>query len=170
MSFLDELSPFGDRVRLYPQDEVGHPPLAEIFGEFRPNTLVYACGPEPLLTAVEGNMSAWGDETLHVERFAPKVIEITGEDETFEVEFAVSGVTITVPPGKSILEVAEETGVVAISSCREGTCGTCETPMISGTADHRDSILSEGEQKANLTMMICVSRAERGCPKLVLDA
>jgi ferredoxin len=120
--------------------------------------------------AVESNMSAWSDGSLHVERFAPKAIEISGADESFEVEFSLSGVTVTVPPERSILDVAEENGVVAISSCREGTCGTCETPMISGKADHRDSILSEGEQKANLTMMICVSRAERGCGKLVLDA
>lgn len=170
MAFVDELSHFGESVKLYPQDEVGHPPLGEILSQERPNTLVYTCGPEPLLAAVEGNMGNWSEGSLHLERFAPKVIEITGADEAFEVEFALSGVTITVPPEKSILDVAEENGVVAISSCREGTCGTCETPILSGKADHRDSILSEGEQKANQTMMICVSRAERGCGKLVLDA
>ena len=54
-----------------------------------------------------------------------------------------------------------------ISSCRTGTCGTCETPVLGGSVDHRDSILTDDEQAANETMMICVSRA-RGA-SLVLD-
>jgi ferredoxin len=56
-----------------------------------------------------------------------------------------------------------------ISSCKTGTCGTCETPILSGRADHRDSILTASEQEANETLMICVSRAAAGCPRLVLD-
>ncbi len=54
-----------------------------------------------------------------------------------------------------------------LSSCREGTCGTCETPVLAGEVDHRDSILSPGEQAQNDVMYICVSRA--ACPRLVLD-
>lgn len=170
MAFLDELAPYGDRVHLYPQDEVGHPPLDALFATPREDTLVYACGPEPLLKAIESRVAHWPGDVLRTERFAPKVIEITEPDETFEVEFQLSGVTLTIPRDRSILDVAEEAGLAAISSCREGTCGTCETPIIEGEAEHRDSILSENEQKANRTMMICVSRAAGNCPRLVLDA
>ncbi|AGF71100.1 2Fe-2S iron-sulfur cluster-binding protein [Corynebacterium halotolerans] len=53
--------------------------------------------------------------------------------------------------------------------CKTGTCGTCETAVLGGSVDHRDSILTADEQAANDTMMICVSRAERGCGKLVLE-
>jgi ferredoxin len=28
-----------------------------------------------------------------------------------------------------------------LSSCREGTCGTCETLVLDGIPDHRDSVL-----------------------------
>jgi ferredoxin len=57
--------------------------------------------------------------------------------------------------------------VQVLSSCQEGTCGTCETTVLSGTPDHRDSVLTDDEQAANDTMMICVSRS---CsPRLVLD-
>ena len=170
MAFLNELEPHGERVRLYPQDEVGHPPLPELFATPSEGTLVYACGPEPLLQAIEGNLTHWPTETLHTERFAPKVIELTEPDSSFEVEFQLSGVTRTIPNDKSILDVAEEAGLAAISSCREGTCGTCETPILEGQADHRDSILSANEQQENRTMMICVSRAAGNCPRLVLDA
>ncbi|MCS5718957.1 2Fe-2S iron-sulfur cluster binding domain-containing protein [Herbiconiux sp. CPCC 205763] len=75
--------------------------------------------------------------------------------------------TLTVPPDRSILEVVEEAGVLVLSSCREGTCGTCETPVVSGEVDHRDSVLTPDEQESNEVMMICVSRA--ACPRLVLE-
>jgi ferredoxin len=57
--------------------------------------------------------------------------------------------------------------VLVLSSCQEGTCGTCETPVLSGEIDHRDSILTPDEQDAGDVMYICVSRA--ACPRLVLD-
>ena len=71
------------------------------------------------------------------------------------------------PPGRSILDVLEAAGVQVLTSCREGTCGTCETDVLAGTVDHRDSLLTPEEQAAGDTMLICVSRA--ACPKLVLD-
>ena len=87
--------------------------------------------------------------------------------EAFEVHLAQSGLTLTVPPDKSILDGVEEAGIGVLSSCREGTCGTCETPVLDGIPDHRDSVLDAGGTQANDCMMICVSRA---CtPRLVLD-
>ncbi len=78
-----------------------------------------------------------------------------------------SGLTLTVPPDRSILSVVEAAGVGVLSSCAEGTCGTCETAVLDGVPDHRDSVLSDEERQANDCMMICVSRA-RG-DRLVLD-
>jgi ferredoxin len=100
-----------------------------------------------------------------VERFAPR--PDSGARVAFEVELVRSGMTVVVPPDKSILRAVEEAGVPVLSSCREGTCGTCETPVLDGTPDHRDSLLSPAEQAANDTMMICVSRARSR--RLVLD-
>lgn len=93
----------------------------------------------------------------------------SAEDEEFEVEFVVSGITIVVPPDRSILAVAEEAGVPVFYSCQEGKCGTCVTPIVSGRADHRDSILSEDEQQEQSSMCLCVSRAEKGCTRLQLE-
>nr|WP_254631707.1 2Fe-2S iron-sulfur cluster binding domain-containing protein [Curtobacterium sp. Csp1] len=56
-----------------------------------------------------------------------------------------------------------------LSSCREGTCGTCETPVLEGAVEHRDTVLSPEEQADDRSMMVCVSRARRGCPRLVLE-
>lgn len=168
MAFLEELAPFGERVQLVPQDEFGHLDLAAALGEVQADTLIYSCGPEGLLQAVEANSAHWPRGSLRLERFAPKVIEREGEDVAFEVEFANSGRTVQVGADESILEAAKRAGLSVISSCETGTCGTCETPVVSGAVDHRDSILTDEEQDANETMMICVSRAQGNCPKLVL--
>jgi ferredoxin-NADP reductase len=168
MAFLDTLdAAHGPRVTLHPQDEVGLIDLPRILGTPQPDTKVYCCGPEPLLLAVERACAAWPDGALHVERFSPKEQGEPVLSGSFEVELASSGLTVTVPPDRSILEVVEEAGIPVLSSCQEGTCGTCETPVLEGEVDHRDSLLTPAEQAANDTMFICVSRA--ACPKLVLE-
>ena len=49
MAFLPELAVHGDRVTVVPQDERGLIDLPGLFRQVREDTLVYACGPEPLL-------------------------------------------------------------------------------------------------------------------------
>ena len=168
MAFLESLEELtGQRVVLHPQDEVGLIDLDGLLGTPRPDTLVYCCGPEPLLLAVEQRCASWPEGTLHLERFAPKDVGEPVLTGAFEVELALSGLSLTVPPEKSVLEAVEEAGISVLSSCTEGTCGTCETTVLSGEVDHRDSLLTPAEQAANDTMFICVSRA--ACPKLVLE-
>jgi ferredoxin-NADP reductase len=169
MGFVDELvDAYADRVRLHPQDETGLLPLAEILQPAE-DTLVYCCGPEPLLQAVEATCATWPPGSLHLERFSPKDLGEREEAIAFQVELALTGGTLDVPADRSILSVLEEAGVPILSSCTEGTCGTCETGVLGGEVDHRDSLLTAEEQAANDVMFVCVSRARTGCPKLVLD-
>ena len=72
MAFLDELSGYGDRVRVHARDEAGDLSLASVLAEPRPDTLVYCCGPEPLLGAVEDWCAGWPAGALHTERFAAR--------------------------------------------------------------------------------------------------
>jgi ferredoxin-NADP reductase len=168
MAFVDSLqATHPARVAVHPQDEVGLLDLPTILGNPQPDTLVYACGPEPLLLAVEQHCSAWPEGSLHLERFSPKAVGEPLRTGSFEVELTMSGMTLTVPPDKSILHVAEEAGVPVLYSCEEGTCGTCETKVLDGKVDHRDSLLSPAEQEAHDTMFICVSRAAG--PRLVIE-
>ena len=157
MAFLDELACYGDRVEVRPQDETGLLDLSGLDGA----ATVYCCGPEPLLAAVEARCPAGA---LHVERFTG--VAASGGS-AFEVVLERSGRTLTVPAGRSILEVVEEAGIQVLSSCREGVCGTCETEVLDGTPDHRDVLLTADEREAGETMMICVSRSNGG--RLVLD-
>ncbi|WBB75913.1 PDR/VanB family oxidoreductase [Micromonospora sp. WMMD1128] len=156
---------YGDRVSLHPRDETGLLDLAGLLGRPDPG-VVYCCGPESLVDAVAEHCRGWPPGRLHVERFSP-VAAPGGAETAFEVELARSGRTVTVPPGTPILRAVEEAGVPVLSSCREGTCGTCETPVLAGVPEHRDSLLTEQERAAGDTMMICVSRART--PRLVLE-
>ncbi|MET7683545.1 PDR/VanB family oxidoreductase [Streptomyces sp. NPDC005423] len=154
LAFIGELARYGDRVTLAPQDETGLLDLASVAVDAGDGTLVYCCGPGPLLDAVEARCPA---SVLRVERFRPTV-QATGGDGEFEVELALSGRTLTVPAGVSVLDTVRAAGVEVLFSCAEGTCGTCETDVLEGTPDHRDSVLTDAEREAGETMLICVSR------------
>lgn len=168
MAFLDELVEYGDRVTLHPQDELGLLPLGDVLGEPVAGRLVYCCGPAALMDAVEATMSAWPADSLVIERFRPVAHDESDSTDAFEVVATKSGVTVTVAPEESVLSALERSGVMIPNSCREGICGTCETRIIEGIADHRDSLLSDAERASMATMMVCVSRSAG--PRIVLDA
>ena len=167
MAFLDELAVHGPAVRPWPQDEQGLLDLDAALGTPSEDTLVYCCGPEPLLAAVEERCAAWAPGSLRLERFAAKAPDPDLEDTAFEVVLDQSGLTLTVEPGVSILDTCMDAGVDVPCSCEEGICGTCETDVLEGLPEHRDSVLSESERSSGEVMMLCVSRART--PRLVLD-
>lgn len=168
MGFLREIATLpGERVRLYPQDEVGLIDLASVLAEHRPGSLVYSCGPGSLLQAIEERTVHWPDGSVHMERFEPKEFDGPASTDSFEIELSDSGTVLVVPPDKSVLQVLRDADVEVYSSCQDGTCGTCETTVLAGAVEHRDSILSAEEQAANDRMYVCVSRA--ACPRLVLE-
>ncbi|MFD1211950.1 PDR/VanB family oxidoreductase [Arthrobacter sp. GCM10027362] len=174
MAFTRELEALGGDVHLHADDESGLYPLAGLLADLDPDTHVYACGPGPLLNALQAIAGGWEDPSrLHVERFTADPAgpgagsaSWAGGDHEFIVETA-GGTEVVVPVGTSILQALEAAGINQPNSCREGICGTCETGVLSGEPDHRDSLLSEDEHETGDTMMICVSRC-RG-RRLVLD-
>ena len=172
MAFLDELEVHGDQVhgdqvQVRPQDEFGLLDLPGFLGAPRPGTPVYACGPGPLLTAMGAACAEWPSRALRTERFVAAEQGAPVRTAPFEVELRRSGRTVTVPPDVSVLEAVAAAGVEVLSSCRQGTCGTCETDVLAGVPDHRDSLLDDDERAANDCMYPCVSRS---CSdRLVLD-
>jgi ferredoxin-NADP reductase len=173
MAFLDELERYGERASICPRDGQDgtnfRGNLDSALSEPQDDTLVYCCGPEGLLTAVEDACSHWPAGSLHTERFSAKALAEPSPDvlDSFEVECQRSGLTLTVTQDKSIYEACEEAGVDVLGSCMEGVCGTCECDLIEGEGDHRDSVLNDAEKEANETIMICVSRSRS--ERLVLD-
>lgn len=176
MAFADQLvRDHPQRVALRPEDETGLLDLDALLGTPQRDTQVYCCGPAGLLDAVEQRCAGgWPAGALHVERFTPKAQEPAagpaagdGAAEAFDVEIASTGQTLTVPPDRSVLEVLEDAGLPVLSSCREGTCGTCETGVLDGVPEHHDSLLTEAERAEGDVMFVCVSRA--ASKRLVLD-
>ncbi|MET9027789.1 PDR/VanB family oxidoreductase [Nocardia sp. NPDC004168] len=164
MAFADAIAERYPLANLLPQDEHGLLPLREIFADLS-DTPVYCCGPEPLLAAAEAEGARAG-VPVHVERFVPRQLEFA-PNEPFEVRLAASGRTFRVGANQSIADVLESAGIGIVTSCREGTCGSCETAVLSGDIEHRDELLTDEERARGDTMMLCVSRARSG--PLVLD-
>jgi ferredoxin len=85
----------------------------------------------------------------------------------FDVRLHRSGRILAATPADTILDVLLDAGVNVSFSCTEGFCGTCETRVIDGIPDHRDSFLSDEEKAENGKIMICCSRSKS--PVLTLD-
>ncbi len=77
--------------------------------------------------------------------------------DAFVVTLAGSGRRIEVGERETVLEALETAGVRVPSNCRNGVCGTCETPVIEGAVDHRDICLTAEARECSMT--VCVSRA-----------
>ncbi len=170
-AFADELKGIAG-VDLHFDDDAGSlVDLHAYMARFGDDAEFYCCGPAPMLAAYEKAGAALGIDParLRLERFAAAPAAVDGEKtiEPFTVRFAQSDRTLTIPAGASILDVAIAAGIRVDYSCRSGNCGACETDVLEGTPDHRDSVLSRSERESGRTMMICVS----GCTgsHLVLD-
>lgn len=167
MAFLDEMSAYGDKVLIWPQDEVG---LLNLPESVTPHdeaavTAVYSCGPEPMLDAVIRHCAATQGLEAHVERFAPSAGRRTTPRTAFDVHCAESGCTLRVEPEQTILDVLLGAGIDASYDCRDGSCGTCELDLLEGNAEHLDSVFGDADRDHGV-IFPCVSRA-RG--RLVLD-
>ncbi|RYF61109.1 MAG: oxidoreductase [Comamonadaceae bacterium] len=159
MAFVEQLAEYGERVEVRPQREFGFLDLNRAIGAPRPGTVVYCCGPSPLIDAVERQCEPWPTDSLHVERFRPEAKALEGAATEFDVLLSRSGQRVTVAPDETIVEAVGRAGVFVPTSCGEGTCGTCETGVLDGEPDHRDSLLTDDEREANDVMMLCCSRS-----------
>ncbi|MBU3611163.1 oxidoreductase [Polynucleobacter wuianus] len=165
-AFYDQLTEIGgNKIKTYFSEE---PILdiASLFEKFEDDLNIYCCGPSGLMKSVEGIASNYPQQKLHFEWFAAP-ISTNSPNIAFEIQLNKSNTVLLVPENKSILTVLRENSYFPISNCEQGLCGSCETTLLDGQADHRDSLLSEEEKKANKTIMICVSRAKSD--RLVLD-
>lgn len=169
-AFRDELAALGQDasapVRFY-ADSLGQQlDLASLLGSMTDGAHIYVCGPAALIGAVRDAAQAAGvaAERVHWEQFATQV----QGGSAFTVVLAKSGKTVQVGAGESLLNAIERDNAVQVEClCREGVCGTCETRILDGEAEHFDQYLSASEKAAQRTMMICVSRAKSD--RLVLD-
>ncbi|HWT33270.1 MAG TPA: PDR/VanB family oxidoreductase [Microbacterium sp.] len=156
------------RVYAWPSAERGRYDLDDIWTRMPAGrAFVYACGPEQLLSGLEESARRHDrEDAVVVERSSPRSVA-HGPNRPIELVLARRGRTVTVAADESVLDAANAAGAGILSTCREGTCGTCEVRVLGGIPEHRDSVLSAEERLGDDTMMTCVSRC-RGS-RLVLD-
>jgi len=170
-AFLHELHDLGMPLHLHFDDESGGPPNLKALLARRDRDVGlhhYACGPAPMLDTFEQVCAELGHANAHIERFAAVEIKASADAKnSYLVELRRSDKFIEVSDGKTLLDSLLAAGINVEHSCCEGVCGSCETRVLEGEPDHRDSVLSAKERASNKLMMVCVS----GCKsqKLVLD-
>jgi vanillate monooxygenase ferredoxin subunit len=133
-------------------EELGRTLAAPAEGEH-----LYVCGPSAFIeqaVAIAGQR--WRATSIHTESFTAASAAVSARE--FDVRLVRSGQTFRVPPDRSILEVLEAHGVPVAASCRQGTCGTCLTPVVKGNVEHLDRVLTPAARDATGLMALCVSR------------
>lgn len=168
-AYINKLEKLNVKITWHFDDEKAGsaPNLQDYLKGHDKNIHLYCCGPSAMIDAFENACLKLGYQNVHLERFVAKKTGTTVVAHDYVVELAKSGMILDVPAGASLLEVLENAGVLVNSACREGICGACETRVLAGEPDHKDSVLSPRQKAANNVMMVCVS----GCKgdKLVLD-
>lgn len=154
-------------------------PLAQTLARQAAGTHVYCCGPAGMIDSARAASSHLGPAAFHFERFsAPGDASAahsgpTAADQSirsdamndFEVRLARSARSFRVPANQSIVDVLRDNGIVVLTSCEAGVCGTCRVRVLEGTPDHRDYLLDHNERRNE--MLICCSRSRSAT--LVLD-
>ncbi len=161
-----EQSRHANRVFTYIDSEGKPLDLNVLLANQPKGTHVYVCGPKPMIDAVIDtcNRNRYRDEYIHWEQFASTQPE---NGEAFTVVLAKTGQSVEVKADQTILQAIELLNIDVECLCREGVCGTCETAILQGEAEHYDQYLSDAEKAAQQSIMICVSRAKG--KEIVLD-
>lgn len=131
------------------------------------NFRFYYCGPGPMMEALTGGLKTWGvpESHLHFEAFGPLSLKRAG----------LAPREITTTPAKpplvtfrksacslpwdgthdTLLDLAEQAGIVIASGCRAGNCGTCVVAMQWGEVDY---IQPPGSPPEARTCLTCIAR------------
>ena len=108
---------------------------------------IFCCGPAPFMENVQAwlvasgfDMSNYFEEsfdfgaetagTIEEPTAAPEV-----SDQVLRVSFPKTGHVVECSPGMTILSAAREAGLLPMTSCQRGICGTCKSKLVSGEVD-----------------------------------
>jgi ferredoxin-NADP reductase len=123
---------------------------------------VRACGPGGFVAGARALLGAQAPSFL-AESFTPPP-RVIAEGGTVEVTLAMTGRTLSVPRGQSLLSALEDAGLKPAAGCRMGICNTCACGKRAGSSRHLHTGALDHEPASALR--ICVSSA---ATDLVLD-
>ena len=123
---------------------------------------VYACGPQPLLTALEQHFEQAGrGRNLHIERFRAAFTDIPAQAKGGRVWFARTGVHADADASTNLLRVAEQAGLNPAHGCRMGICHACDARLVSGSV--RDLRTGKITNEADSVIQPCVCASAGDC-------
>jgi ferredoxin-NADP reductase/fatty acid desaturase len=161
--------PFKEAITVYfSDDDKNLIPQTDI-GQWNNGQELYVCGPAKFMEWIKEELqhSQWPNQNMFSEAFSAPAPSAAIANKPFEVELARTGKILQVSADESLLDVLNNHGCGVISSCMQGVCGSCITPVMAGEPEHRDAILTDEERQTNSQMCVCVSRAISS--KIVLD-
>ena len=135
----------------------------------------YVCEPPPMMQSLVPALREWSVQAgdIHFEAFGPASVRPTGPvsnepavatSASIAVRFNRSGRTLAGDgQDANLLDFAERHGLAVDSGCRSGSCGTCQTRLLSGVvnyADRPDHDIAKGQ------CLLCVGEPQSA---VVLD-
>lgn len=172
MAYVDEalgLAHAKGALHLSGDPAVNHLDLKSLLASQPESTVVYVCGPAPMVASAyrAAETLGWAQDRVRSEQFGALR---SNDDVPFEVVLQRLGKVIEVGRDTSILDAIAGEGIEMLSDCRRGECGLCPVPVVEcgSPIDHRDRYLSDEEKAAGNTLCLCVSRIRGG--RLVIDA
>ncbi len=127
----------------------------------------YVCGPSSMMETVTRDLQSWGvpRDDIKLEAFASDSLVNSAANEgnatadhakPRRVHFARSKKTVSwTPSTKSLLELAEASGIKPRFGCRSGNCGTCSSGIKDGQIGY---IRKPGVEPAAGSCLICIAR------------
>ena len=140
--------------------------LAELVPDLL-SSRVHLCGPPAMMDAVKSALRELGlpQSQCKTEAFGTikrnptakiaKTPALAGQ-----AVFLNSQVTLPVPQGATILDVADEANIHIDSACRSGTCGTCRVKMVSGKVRMPVEDALTEDEKAGGDILACQAEVE----------
>jgi ferredoxin len=127
----------------------------------------YVCGPSSMMETITRDLQACGvpRDDIKLEAFGPTPLinsepgdsaATAGNAKPHRIHFSRSNKTVRwTPSTRSLLELAEASGIKARFGCRAGNCGTCSSGIKDGQVGY---IRKPGVEPASGSCLICIAR------------
>ena len=142
-----------------------HPPYAQ-------DTRYYVCGPGDMNTVVRSALLAIDvpEERIHTESYRPTTPPddaVAGVAAQVTVRLNRATLTVTVDPGRTILDAVRDAGARPPYSCESGVCGACRARLRDGSAHMRATMALSSAEIARGVILTC--QALPTTPRLTVD-
>jgi ferredoxin-NADP reductase/mono/diheme cytochrome c family protein len=148
-----------------PRGRIGHEFIESTVDDLKSQEY-FLCGPPSFMEASRSALISLGvkPERIRQESFGATSVPTQEGSVIHEsgalVEFVRSGQKCPVRRGQTLLQIAEEHGVVIPSSCRQGQCGTCRTKLLGGSVRMDVEEGLDPDSKAHGFVLTCVAHAQ----------